>query len=154
MHAMSTPDELTRYLHDHIPLAAAMQLRVAVADGVQLCLEAPLAPNRNPHGTVFGGSLATIAIACGWTLLFDALRCERLEASLVVQRFEADFSAPATGVFRAHAALPEEWPGLVDTLRTRRRARLRLPVVVSCDDRQVFAALASYAARLQPTAHS
>ena len=151
---MSSASDLTRYLHEHIPLAAAMELKVELADGVSLVLAAPLAPNRNPHGTVFGGSLATIAIACGWTLLFDALRREQLEPALVVQRFEADFKAPAQGRFHAQAALPEDWPAFLTSLRTRQRARLRVPITVSCDDRPVFAATASYAARLQPTAHT
>lgn len=141
--------QLNHYLHTEIPLAAAMALQVTQADGHQLQLAAPLAPNRNPHGTVFGGSLATLAIACGWTLLFDALQRENLAAALVIQQFRADYLAPATGRFTASAQLPEHWPEFIARLRSRGRARLALDIVLACDDREVLRAHASYAARIE-----
>lgn len=150
---MSSPTDLTRYLHEHIPMAAAMQLRVLVADGVQLHMAAPLAPNRNPHGTVFGGSLAALAIATGWTLLFDALAREAVDAALVVQQVDSRFLAPATGRVTAIARLPEDWLQFLQTLRTRRRARLQLAIALSCDDLPVFSATATYAARLGASTH-
>lgn len=139
---------LNRYLHEQIPLAAAMQLQVTHADGQRIRVVAPLAANRNPHGTVFGGSLATLAIVSGWTLLYDALQRADLQAALVIQHFDADYRAPATAAFSAEAVLPEQWPEFLQTLQTRGRARLDLQIGLSCDDRPVLNARAVYAAHL------
>lgn len=141
-------DALTRFLHEQIPLTAAMALRVLQADAQVLRVAAPLAPNRNPHGTVFGGSLATLAIVTGWTLLYRALAAEQLAASLVIQHYDCDYLLPADREFVAEARLPDDWPQFVETLRTRRRARCDVAVQLSCDDRVVLTAKARYAARL------
>ncbi|MCY1299447.1 putative thioesterase domain protein [compost metagenome] len=139
-------EALTRFLHANIPLTQAMAIRVLPGAPGRLRLAAPHAPNRNPHGTVFGGSLATLGIAAGWTLIFDALRREGLEVGLVIQRYECDYLAPAAAEFVAEACLPEDWPGFVARLRQGRRARLRLPVRLTCEDREVLTANASYVA--------
>ncbi|AYC35115.1 hypothetical protein D3880_16140 [Pseudomonas cavernae] len=137
---------LTRYLHEHIPLSVAMALRVEPSAPGRLRLSAPHAPNRNPHDTVFGGSLATLAIAAGWTLLFDAMRRESIAAALVIQHFECDYLAPAAAEFAAEAVLPEDWPGFLEQLRKRGRARLNLPVRLSCAGQDVLTAHARYVA--------
>ncbi|MBO3276414.1 YiiD C-terminal domain-containing protein [Pseudomonas schmalbachii] len=142
-------EALTRYLHEHIPLTVAMDIRAQPSPPGHLRLSAPHAPNRNPHNTVFGGSLATLAIAAGWTLLFDALRREELHAALVIQHYECDYRAPAAAEFVAEAVLPAEWPAFVEQLRTRKRARLKLPVSLTCEGREVLTASAMYAARME-----
>ena len=43
---------LERRWHDEIPLSAAMGLKIVDGDDGALSLHAPLAPNRNVHGTV------------------------------------------------------------------------------------------------------
>lgn len=142
-------DALTRFLHANIPLTQAMAIAVLPDAPGRLRLVAPHLPNRNPHGTVFGGSLATLAIATGWTLLFDALREEGLDAGLVIQHFECDYLAPAAAEFIGEASLPEDWPAFVAQLRGRGRARLELAVDLSCDGRTVLTAKARYVARVE-----
>ena len=44
---------LERRWHDEIPLSAAMGLKIVDGDDGALSLHAPLAPNRNVHGTGF-----------------------------------------------------------------------------------------------------
>ncbi|MFT4045117.1 MAG: YiiD C-terminal domain-containing protein [Solimonas sp.] len=145
--AVLTPPALTAFLHEQIPLTAAMALRVTQAEARHLRIVAPLAPNRNPHGTVFGGSLATLGIVAGWTLLYRALSAARLPASLVIQHYDCDYLAPADREFTAAAHLPDDWPRFIQTLRTKQRARCDVAVQLSCDDRVVLTATARYAAR-------
>ncbi|WP_028081159.1 YiiD C-terminal domain-containing protein [Solimonas soli] len=144
----ATPADLTAFLHEQIPLTAAMSLRVTHADEAALAIDAPLTPNRNPHGTVFGGSLATLAIVAGWTLLYRALGRSGLAAALVIQHVECDYLAPADRAFRAAARLPEAWPHFLETLRAKGRARCEVAVQLFCDGRLVLTAKARYAARL------
>ena len=60
MAATAPPDAnaVERYLHRHIPLTAAMGVRVAAVTLQRAELRAPLAPNINHRETVFGGSAA------------------------------------------------------------------------------------------------
>ena len=71
------PAELEKFLHAKIPLTAAMGIRVVQTGPRQLILEAPLAPNINHLGSVFGGALHTLpTLACYaalWTLLVFAV---------------------------------------------------------------------------------
>src|SRR5260221_14194186 len=67
---VTPPSELTSELqatwHRDIPPAAAMAIQVAAYDGRTLTVRAPLAANRNLHGTAFAGSLFSVCVLTGW----------------------------------------------------------------------------------------
>jgi thioesterase domain-containing protein len=120
-----TPRDATDYLHRHIPLTRALGAEVVVLDELVAEIRAPLAPNLNHRMTAFGGSLSTLAILSGWTVLHFALRAAGVEARLVIQRAECDFLLPVDGEFVARSEL--EAPArdrFVRTLARYRRARL------------------------------
>lgn len=121
-----TSAELTRYLHEHIPVTRALGVTAEEWDGRSVRLAAPLAPNLNHRATAFGGSLSAVAILSGWALVHLALRAERIEARVVIQRTELDFEEPVDGDFTSTATLPPaiEWERFLATLRRHRRARL------------------------------
>ena len=119
-----SPEAYTEYLHRHIPLTAAMQLRVLRSGAGSIELAAPLAPNRNHRGTAFGGSLVTLGIASGWALLQRSLSEAGIEARIVVQKSECEYLLPVEQEFVSSSSLPEEWPQFLDTLRKRGRARI------------------------------
>lgn len=56
-----TADELTKVLHRDIPIARAMGVAALEADPGCVLLTAPLTPNINHMGTLFGGSANTLA---------------------------------------------------------------------------------------------
>lgn len=132
-----TPEAYTEYLHRHIPLTAAMQLRVLHCDGGRIELEAPLRPNLNHRGTAFGGSLVTLGIACGWTLLQRGLAEAGVEGRIVVQKSECDYLLPVEQAFSASSSLPPEWPQFLDTLGQRGRARITVHSSLSSGGREV-----------------
>lgn len=113
-----------------IPLAAAMQLRIAKYGDGRLVLAAPFEPNRNHAGIAFGGAIECIATLAGWGLLW--LRLARPDAEIVVHRSETRFAAPLTGELRATAAAPppEKWRQFVGTLARRGRGRIEIGVTV------------------------
>ena len=80
-----------RYLHDHIPLSAAMGARVLSAIPEGVVLQAPLEPNLNHRDTDFGGSVAAMAVLAGWTLVHIRLRAEGMEARTVIQRSDVTY---------------------------------------------------------------
>ena len=120
-----SPEAFTEYLHRHIPLTAAMQLRVLHSGNGRIELAAPLAPNRSHRDTAFGGSLATLGIVTGWSLLQQGLRQEGVEARIVVQKSECEFLEPVADEFFSESHLPAaEWARFLATLRKRGRARI------------------------------
>jgi len=128
-----SPERFTEYLHRHIPLTAAMQLRVTGGGAGRIELLAPLPPNRNHRDTAFGGSLATLGIVSGWALLQQELQREGLDSRIVIQRSECDFVEPVDAEFSARCSLPaDEWERFLAMLRKRGRARITLHSSLSC----------------------
>jgi thioesterase domain-containing protein len=121
-----TLDEITRYLHEHIPLTRHLGAVVEAWDGTSIRLGAPLAPNLNHRSTAFGGSLSALAILSGWALVHLSLRDRGIDARVVIQRTELDFQEPVDGDFTATSALPPaaDWERFLATLRRHRRARI------------------------------
>jgi thioesterase domain-containing protein len=100
-----SPAEIEAFLHEKIPLARAMGVRVEVCDAEALVLTAPLEPNHNHLGTAFGGSLAALATLAGYACLWHAL--DDRDAHIVIRRSELDYRHPVTGPLRAVCQRPD-----------------------------------------------
>jgi len=142
-----TATELEAYIHSHIPLSRAMGLRVGTADPNRIELFAPLAPNVNHRGSVFGGSLSAIAMLAGWGMCrFHADGMDPMP-NLVIASSEMEFSKVATGDF---AAICEPEPGamedFLDRLERKGRARIDLVTVMRVDSDEVARMKGVYAA--------
>lgn len=122
------PAALERYLHQQIPLSAAMGVRVRMATPERVQLAAPLAPNVNHNETVFGGSAAALATLSAWTLLHMRVARAGLNARLVIQRSSMEYERPIPGDFEAVCRFSDEfaWERFQATLVRRGRARLTL----------------------------
>jgi thioesterase domain-containing protein len=129
-----TLDEITAYLHEHIPVTRSLGAAAVRWDGASLALAAPLAPNLNHRGTAFGGSMSALAILAGWGVVHLALRERGMEARLVIQRSAMEFTAPLEGDFTATALLPAAgpWGRFLATLERHRRARIVVSASVAC----------------------
>jgi thioesterase domain-containing protein len=119
---------LERYLHQQIPLSAAMGVRVRMATPERVQLAAPLAPNVNHTDTVFGGSAAALATLSAWALLHLRIARAGLDARLVIQRSSMEYERPIPGDFDAVCRFSDElaWERFRATLARRGRARLTL----------------------------
>lgn len=119
-----TPAALRTYLHDHIPLSRAMAVEVLEASALHVLLEAPLAPNINMHGTMFGGSGATLALLAAWSVVHLKLEAEGLTSKLVIHRTETEYLLPVEGAAQASANLDTvDWETFRHTYDRRGRAR-------------------------------
>ncbi len=127
-----TPHDLEQYLHEHIPLSRAMQVTVVARDPDQVVLSAPLAPNANPHETVFGGSISAVAMLAAWSLLHTRLTTSGLSALLVLKRNTMNYEVPISGNFTATASTPdtEAWEAFARMLARRDRARISVSAVI------------------------
>jgi thioesterase domain-containing protein len=134
-----TPQALQEYFHDHIPLSKAMAVEVEAATPQVVRLVAPLAPNTNHHGTVFGGSASAVAVLSAWGLLHVALVDADIEADLVVQKSSMSYELPITGKFTSEsvAPSPEKWQRFLATLLKYKRARISIRSILNCDGKKV-----------------
>ncbi len=129
-----TLDEITAYVHEHIPITGSLGARVEHYDGQSVRLAAPLAPNLNHRATAFGGSLSAIAILSGWVLLYLQLRELGIPNRLVIQRSAIEFEAPVDGDFSATATLPgaAAWSRFLKTLSRHHAARVTVSSTIAC----------------------
>lgn len=128
---------LERYLHEQIPLSAAMGVRVRMATPERVQLAAPLAPNLNHADTVFGGSAAALATLSAWALLHVRMAHAQLPGRLVIQRSTMEYERPIPGDFDALCSFSDElaWERFRATLVRRGRARLTLRAYLAYDTR-------------------
>lgn len=129
-------DDIERYLHEQIPLSAAIHVAVRSADTAGVRLAAPLAPNINHRSTVFGGSAAAVAILAAWTYLHVRLEEFPFTTRVVIQHNSLDYLRPLHGDFEAWCPAPSDalWQRFAQTLERRGRARIVLHAELSSSD--------------------
>lgn len=135
MRAGSPTSSLEDYLHEHIPLSKAMQVRALSISADAVVLSAPLEPNINHRETVFGGSASALAILSAWSLLHTRLQAEPVACQLVIQRNTMEYDLPIAGAFQARAELadPGRWPRFLLMLSRKGRARITVSSVLEFD---------------------
>lgn len=133
---MTPAAALERTLHDEIPLSQAMGIRVEAYDGTNLKLIAPLAPNINHKSTAFGGSLYSLAVLCGWGMLYLKLAEAALHKHIVIQESDIRYLLPVDHDMQAECHLDDAaFQRFMRTLHKHDRARLSLDVVINRNDR-------------------
>ena len=122
-----TPAALADFLKHHIPLSQAMDVVVVEASAERVVIEAPLAPNMNVHGTMFGGSAAVLALLAAWSLLHLRLEQAGIANQLVIHKTEMDYLKPISGAARAIARLDgADWDSFAHVLERRGKARIKV----------------------------
>ena len=136
---MEQGERLEHYLHEHIPLSAAMAVSAASVSEEAVLLKAPLAPNINHRETVFGGSASALGILAAWSLLHVRLTAQGLNHRLVIQRNAMEYELPILGEFSARAELaqPEKWDRFIRTLSRRGMARIHVMSTLEFDGKAV-----------------
>ncbi|MEP7313067.1 MAG: YiiD C-terminal domain-containing protein [Pseudomonadota bacterium] len=129
---MTTTTELQQYLHEHIPLSAAMGVTVLQVSPERVLLAAPLDRNINHRQTVFGGSASAVAILAAWSLVQVRLQQQKLSCRLVIQSNTMAYDRPISGDFTAEAALPPagSWQAFERLLQRRGKARITVMSVL------------------------
>jgi thioesterase domain-containing protein len=127
---------LEQTLHRDIPITREMGIRVVAYDGKQLRLSAPLSPNVNDKGTAFGGSLYSLAVLCGWSLLHLKLKEAGLPHNVVIQEANVRYLLPVSQDFEASCHIDDKaLMQLFASIEKHDRARLPLEVVIKQNER-------------------
>ena len=119
---------LERYLHETIPLTAAMGVTVRAEGPRRVVLAAPLAPNVNHKQTAFGGSVAALATLAAWSLAQLRAWQSGDDITLVIRDSRLEYLQPVTGELVAVCEFDDEpaWRRALERLHDRGRARLEL----------------------------
>jgi thioesterase domain-containing protein len=144
------------WLLGQIPLLNHMGLGTFDYDGQGLAIPAALAPNVNDKGTGFGGSQATLATICGWSLVTLLLREQALDCDLVIADSHLEYLSPVTADFVARTRLPDSatLDAFLERLGSKRRARLELSVELCQGERVAMRMKGRYVALLRASSPS
>lgn len=130
-----TPEALTQYLHSTIPLARAMAVSAVSASASNVTLKAPLPPNSNMHGTLFGGSGATLCLLAAWSAAHLRLEQDGFEAELVIHTSQIEYTAPAETDVTALSAIDDgQWMRTAAMLSKRGRGRITVSAQLYAGD--------------------
>jgi thioesterase domain-containing protein len=137
--------ELQATWHADIPPAAAMAIAVAGYDGQTLAVRAPLAPNRNVHGTAFAGSLFSVCVLTGWGATWLALRQRGLAGTIVVADSQIKYRKAVTGdIVCRCAAEPSAVAAALAEFPQSGRASLPLACTIETGDKLAVAFAGTY----------
>lgn len=125
--------QLEQYLHDHIPISAAMGIQVDHATQQRIVLKASFSNNINHKQTVFGGSLHAVATLACWSLLHVNLP----NVQIVISQSDVKYLAPVTTDFKAECTMPdkEAWEYFSKILQNKGKARIVLNAQIYQDDK-------------------
>lgn len=131
---MIDKEELERYLHRHIPLSKAMDVRVETAAPDRVALRASFAPNINHEETVFGGSASAVAILSAWAMVYTRVKLAGAVGRIVIHANSMRYEKPMRGDFRATASAGDAaaWDRMFATLARKRMARITIRSMVDC----------------------
>lgn len=99
---------LETFLHEMIPLARAMGVRIEVSDENKLQLVAPHELNRNSLNTAFGGSLVSLATLAGYGVMWELMRHDESRWKIVIKDSKAAYRRPVLGDLRAICERPTQ----------------------------------------------
>ncbi|EAR61836.1 YiiD C-terminal domain-containing protein [Neptuniibacter caesariensis] len=143
-----TADEFLEWLKGQIPLINHMGFLPLEWDGQQLKMSAELEPNVNDKGTGFGGSLATVATLCGWSIVTLYLREQGRNDDVVIRDSHLEYFLPVTSDFTAATSLPERnvLQQFDEKMDAKGRARMDLVIEILQQDKVALRLTGSYVA--------
>lgn len=120
-------DELQKTWHETIPISEQMGIKLHQFNGRTLEVHASLNKNINLHGTMFAGSIFSLATLTGWGMLFLLLKEKQLEGDIVLGDGDIHYHKPITDKPIAICNI-ESLDGNFDILRRNKKCCLKLQI--------------------------
>ena len=120
--------DLQSYIRKNIPVTDFINFQIKDLQSYSIRLSAPLKPNDNHYGTAFGGSLATLGILAGWSILHFRAAEENTQCVLVIQEGSMKYIRPARTDFEATCDTLNEklWNEFKSNLLAKGKARISM----------------------------
>ena len=128
--------QLETLLHEQIPLAKAMNVKVEYFDSGRVELTCPLTPNHNHLGTAFGGSLSALMILAAYCRLFAIINGK---GHVLLKSNSMQFLKPVHEDLRAISIPPDQEASdiFLKTYQKKKRARITLISEILLSDASV-----------------
>jgi thioesterase domain-containing protein len=129
--------QLEAYLHKHIPISAAMGIKVDLASPQKVILSAPFANNINHKKTVFGGSLHAVATLACWSVLHLNLKEAKDTYQIVISKSDVNYLLPVDADFTVECTIAEHdaWQRFMKMLHAKGKARIQLSAKIYHNNR-------------------
>lgn len=128
--------ELQKTWHEEIPISDTMGIRITQYTGREFETSATLSRNINVHGTMFAGSIYSLATLTCWGLLHLQLRERQLQGAVVLADGQIHYHKPISREPRALARL-SAMTGDLSSLEVGKNARMTLKSQVFDGDKPV-----------------
>jgi thioesterase domain-containing protein len=124
-------------MHTEIPITKIMGVQVKSAKSDRVEFAVPLKPNRNHHGTAFGGTLLSMQALCAWTWIMVNCEKENLKNIIVVKKSTSRFRRPVTKDFSVFAEPVNEkqWVQFKKGILKWGTASIKMKSYVICKDK-------------------
>lgn len=124
--------DLQNIWHQQIPITQLMGIRVHQYTGDSFETRAALNPNMNLHGTMFAGSIYSLATLTGWGLVHLMMKEESIDGDIVLADADIHYHKPVTELPRSIAHF-ENIKGDFKPLLNNKKARITVQVEVFDD---------------------
>jgi thioesterase domain-containing protein len=128
--------ELQKTWHETIPITEQMGIKLFQYSGRTLEARASLNKNINLHGTMFAGSIFSLATLTGWGMIFLQLRQSGREGDIVLGDGDIHYHKPLTLTPRAICNI-ETMSAKFSVLDKGKKCRVKLQVDIMSDSQAV-----------------
>ncbi len=128
--------ELQQTWTETIPISEHMGIKLHQYSGRTLETRASLNKNINIHGTMFAGSIFSLATLTGWGMIFLQLKERGLDGDIVLGDGDIHYHKPITMKPRALCNI-ESLQGKFSVLEKRHKCRIKLQVDILDDEKPV-----------------
>jgi thioesterase domain-containing protein len=122
--------------HDTIPISEQMGIKLHQYTGRTLETRASLNKNINLHGTMFAGSIFSLATLTGWGMIYLQLKEKGLEGEIVLGDGNIHYHKPITMQPRAICNI-ESLSGKFESLDKNKKCQIKLNVAILDGDNAV-----------------
>jgi thioesterase domain-containing protein len=122
--------------HDTIPISKQMGIKIHQYTGRTLETRASLNKNINLHGTMFAGSIFSLATLTGWGMIFLQLKEKGLDGDIVLGDGNIHYHKPITMQPRALCNI-ESLSGKLEPLSKNKKCQIKLNVAILDGDHAV-----------------
>ncbi|XOV80237.1 MAG: YiiD C-terminal domain-containing protein [Aestuariibacter sp.] len=125
--------QLQETWHETIPISEQMGITLHQYTGKTLEARASLNKNINLHGTMFAGSIFSLATLTGWGMIHLQLKEKQLSGEIVLGDGNIHYHKPVTAQPRAICNV-ESLSGKFSYLQRRKKCRIELTVEIKDED--------------------
>lgn len=129
-------EELQNTWYETIPITEHMGIKLYRYSGRTLEVRASLNKNINLHGTMFAGSIFSLAALTGWGMIFLQLKQKGLTGEIVLGDGDIHYHKPVTSEPRAVCNI-ETVSGDFEDLKKGGKSKLKVQVNIQDSDRAV-----------------